>query len=552
MKPVRLSLFLFVSSFVSYSLFAHNYADRVVAYYAGAGAGSQTNSLAVLGPPSRVTVDPQWGTFPVDPFGPPYLADQVVSLGLGGSLTLRFEHPVEDDPANAHGIDFIVFGNSFFQLNADFTTASGALGGTNTGLTQVSVSPDGRHFFVLNSALAPLPDHLYPTDGAGDPRLPVDPSLRGTDFAGRDLEGIRSVYEGSAGGTGYDIGWAIDGQGDPVTLKTIRFVRVEQLVGEAQLDAVAGVAEVPTIVEDFADDPQARGWRVEGDETLFSWNAASEELEVTWDSSKPNSYYYRPLGNVLDVEDDFALGFTLELDSMVVGPDPTKPYTFQLALALMRWERAIDPEFHRGSGIDLVHGPRDLMEFAYFPDSGFGATIAPSLISGNNQFATTFHFPFELTLGSRFDVTMRYQAGERTLRTGIQRDFGPVATLADVVLPAEFTGVRLDTFAICSYSDQGQSPAFGGSILARGRVSALRLHLPEPPVRQLELTRNEGVWEAQFIARHGWTYLLERSSDLQEWETVATDVGVVGRSLTLADPTETGVTGFYRVRAEKP
>jgi hypothetical protein len=80
----------------------------------------------------------------------------------------------------------------------------------------------------------------------------------------------------------------------------------------------------------------------------------------------------------------------------------------------------------------------------------------------------------------------------------------------------------------------------------------LRLHLPEPPVRQLELTRNEGVWEAQFIARHGWTYLLERSSDLQEWETVATDVGVVGRSLTLADPTETGVTGFYRVRAEKP
>jgi hypothetical protein len=552
MIAVRLSLSLILGGLVSNLVLAQNFADRIISYQAGTGAGSQTNAAAVLGPPSRETVDPQWGTFPVDPFGPPYLSNQVVSLGAGGSLTVRLEHPVENDPANAHGLDLIVFGNSFFQLNADFTTASGALGGTNTGRTTVSVSPDGHQFFALEPALAPLPDTLFPTDGAGDPSLPVDPALTGTDFAGRDLQGIRSLYNGSAGGTGYDIGWAIDAQGDPVMLAAVRFVRFEQEAGEAQIDAVSGVAKGPAISEDFAVDPQAKGWKVHGEERLFTWNAAREELEVTWDSSQPNSYYYRPLGNVLDLEDDFSMGFTLELDSVVVGADPTKPYTFQLALALLRWERAIDPSFHRGSGMDPVHGPRDLLEFAYFPDSGFGATISPSMISGNNQFATTFNFPMEFTVGSRFEVILRYQSAERTMRTEVYRDFGSFGPIGDVVLPPEFSGIRLDTFAICSYSDQGQAPEFGGSILARGRVGALWLQLPEPPVRQLELVRKDGVWEARFVSRHGWSYELQRSNDLQAWVTVAAHGGSEGDRLTLADPTGPGVMGFYRIRAEKP
>jgi hypothetical protein len=545
-------LLLLAGALVAMPALAQNHADLVLDYDPGIGAGSLTNAVAVLGPPSRETADPQWGTFAVDPFGPPYLSSQVVSIGSGGSLTVRFEHPVENDPANPHGLDFHVYGNAFFQLNEDWTTTSGALGGTNTGVTIVSVSADGARFVVLDPALAPPLDDLFPTDGAGDVRLPVDPSLTGADFAGQDLAGIRALYAGSAGGAAYDISWARDDEGIPVRLPAIRYVRFEQLSGDAQIDAVSAISKVPAFHEDFRSDPFARGWAAHGEGSLFVWDEAGEGLEVTWDSSKPNSYFHRSLGTVLDMEDDFTLGFAFELHDMTVGPDPAKPYTFQLALSLLRWQWAIDPGFHRGAGISASHGPRDLMEFAYFPDSGFGATIAPALISGENQFAASFNFPIELTLGDRFDVMMRYGAADRTLRTEIVRNFGAFADIQDVVLPAAFSGFRLDTVAVCSYSDEGQDPAFGGSVFARGRIDALRLFLPDPPVDRVELNRQGAGWEARFVVQPGWVYELERTIDFQDWEPVATHTSHAGETITLTDGTAPDAGAFYRVRATKP
>jgi hypothetical protein len=533
-------------------MFAHNHADRIVAYNPGTGAGSLTNAAAVLGAPSRETVDPHWGMFPVDPFGPPYLSSQLVSIGSGGSLTLRLARTVENDPDNPHGLDFIVFGNALFQLNEDWTTTSGALGGTNSGITTVSVSMDGTRFFTLDPTLAPPPDNLFPTDGAGDASVPVDPSLTGTDFIGKDLDGIRALYAGSAGGTAYDIGWARDDEGAPVLLPAIRFVRFDQATGAMQIDAISGIARVPAVDEDFEANPIVRGWLVHGTESLFVWNPEEAELEVTWDSAQPNSYFYRPLGTVLGMEDDFALAFSLQLDALTVGPNPAKPYTFQLAVALMRWPDMIDADFQRGTGVSAAHGPRNLMEFAYFPDSGFGATIAPALISGENQFATTFNYPLELTLGDRFDVTLRYRAGDRTLRTELIRNHGAFATIQDVVLPPEFSGFRLDTIAICSYSDEGQDPAFGGSILARGRIKAMRVFLPDPPIHQLHFSRNGTDWEARLVAQPGWSYDLERTVDFLTWDHVSTQTSDIQGSITLLDSTAPSDRAFYRVRAEKP
>jgi hypothetical protein len=533
-------------------VFAHNHADRIVAYDPGTGAGALTNAAAVLGAPSRETADPHWGTFPVDPFGPAYLPSQVVSLGSGGSLTVRLERTVENNPENPFGFDFIVFGNAFFQLNEDWTTTNGALGGTNSGITTVFVSLDGTHFFALDPALAPPPDHLFPTDGAGDPSIPVDPSLRATDLIGKYLDGIRTLYAGSAGGAAYDIGWARDNEGKPVVLPAIRYVRFEQAAGEMQIDAISGIANVPVVDEDFVTDPSARGWLVHGTETLFVWNPEGGELEVTWDSAQPNSYFYRPLGTVLGMEDDFDLGFALEMDVLTVGPNPAKPYTFQLAVALVQWQDMINPDFQRGTGVSAAHGPRNLVEFAYFPDSGFGATIAPGLISGENQFATTFNYPLELTLGDRFNVTLRYRAGDRTLRTEMIRNYEAFATIQDVVLPPGFSGFRLDTIAICSYSDEGQDPAFGGSILARGRIDSMRVFLPEPPIHQLELSRNGTDWEARFVAKPGWSYDLERTVDFVTWDRVTTQTSDFQGSITLLDSEAPSGRAFYRVRAEKP
>ena len=115
--------------------------------------------------------------------------------------------------------------------------------GADATATRVSVSADGINFFTLNPALVPLVDSLFPTDGSGDFSLPVNPALNAGSFAGQDLAGIRSLYNGSGGGRGFDISWAQDGIGNSVTLPSISFVRVDVLGGNAEIDGFAVVPE---------------------------------------------------------------------------------------------------------------------------------------------------------------------------------------------------------------------------------------------------------------------------------------------------------------------
>src|SRR5512135_444119 len=74
-----------------------------------------------------------------------------------------------------------------------------------------------------------------------------------------------------------------------------------------------------TFQEDFASNPDSRGWRVFGETSLFQWNSTNQWLEVTWDSSKSNSYFHRPLGTILSRDTDFSLGFDLRLNDIAIG-----------------------------------------------------------------------------------------------------------------------------------------------------------------------------------------------------------------------------------------
>src|SRR5688572_27928342 len=77
------------------------YATSLINYNAGSGAASGFNQPAsALGEPSRFTTH-QFGG-PVDPFNPPFLPEQIVSIGAGGSLTVQFGAPVLNNPANPH------------------------------------------------------------------------------------------------------------------------------------------------------------------------------------------------------------------------------------------------------------------------------------------------------------------------------------------------------------------------------------------------------------------------------------------------------------------
>jgi len=247
MKKIQL-LMLALAGFVVTARAADGFADSVVSYNPGTGyVAGFTNVSAVLGEPS--TNNPYGEA--TDVFDPPYGTDQVLSIGAGGSLTVEFKTPVLHHPRNPSGIDFIIFGNTGFIITNDFDAnfnwigtpaTDGSIFGENDGETRVSVSRDGRKFYVLNPALAPTVDGLYPTEGSGDFHKAVDPTLTQADFSGLTADGIQALYNGSGGGTGYDISWAQDSMGRCVRLPEIRFIRVEVLSGHSEVDAFSAVS----------------------------------------------------------------------------------------------------------------------------------------------------------------------------------------------------------------------------------------------------------------------------------------------------------------------
>jgi hypothetical protein len=230
------------------------FAAEIVGYNPGTGFATEfgtgagyTNAAAALGEPSRVTPG-QFGG-PVDPFNPPYLTGQIVSVGTGGELTVRLGQPAVNRPANPYGLDFVIFGAAGFIItNGDFSgggVTDGSLFGGGLATTRVSVSYDGGTFYQLDPALAPVVEGLFPMDGQGDFTKPVNPALTGPAFNGLGLAGIRLAYDGSGGGTGYDLAWARDGGGNPVALAEANYVRINVLSGRAEVDGFAAVVPEP-------------------------------------------------------------------------------------------------------------------------------------------------------------------------------------------------------------------------------------------------------------------------------------------------------------------
>src|SRR6266404_4729622 len=224
--------------------------------------------------------------------------------------------------------------------------------------------------------------------------------------------------------------------------------------------------------EDFSSEPAIRGWKIFGNTNLFSWNSTNQSLNVTWDSSQTNSYFYHSLSTILAKEDDFGLEFDLRLSDIATN---AKSGPFEIALGFLDLTEAINSDFWRGSGVDPVHGPRNIVEFDYFPAGfypGFGdvaPSVSPTLISSNNLFSSGFDF-LELTTNDLFHIALFYTASNQTLRSVMTRNgaiFGPVD---DVLLDTNFTDFRVDTVSINSYSDVGDD---FDSVLAHGTVDNL-------------------------------------------------------------------------------
>ena len=233
----------------------------------------------VLGRPTAYMVG-QWGG-PVSPYNAAWKEGELLTLlGEEDYVVIEFDHDVVDDPNNPFGLDFIVFGNAFGVGTTDayYSEDMGPAGISFTGSgtpeeALVEVSQDGRNWYAFNDG--PHGDDFAPTlgfvyddvnpDGAlysgnrwwgkmADACYPVDPSLSWASLQGLSLAEVAKRYNGSAGGTGFDIGTLnlpVNAQGR----KWFRYVRISGMESETpnddgdyftspEVDAVADVAPV--------------------------------------------------------------------------------------------------------------------------------------------------------------------------------------------------------------------------------------------------------------------------------------------------------------------
>lgn len=306
-----------------------------------------------------------------------------------------------------------------------------------------------------------------------------------------------------------------------------------------------------TFQEDFSTNPSTHGWQIFGDQSLFSWDSTNQDLRVTWDSSKTNSYFYHPLGTLLGRQDDFSMEFDLRLSDIATN---AKSGPFEIAVGFLNFAEATSTNFERGIGLDLLQGPRDLVELDYFPAgyyAGFGdvaPSLSPTLISSDNVFSAGFDL-FELTTNDLFHVALGYSSSNQTLHTIITKNGAAFGPIADVDLVTNFTDFRIDTISVSSYSDQGDDY---DSVIAHGVIDNLRVTTPPAPVANVVGSWSGGHWQVQFSSQTNWLYTLEQTMDFHLWKPVSGTVPGDGASLALSDTNSPQNTAFYRIRAAKP
>jgi hypothetical protein len=265
--------FLALSNAATWIVAQSPYATELIAQNGAYGVSFYSDPNAVLGEPTRIAGDPASGNSPYHislvqaAQNRDVAGNNVVTTlsrksdGAGGftygSITVKFDHQVFDDPANPYGIDLNVFGNSFYggagfvSDTTDMRTYN-LVGVTSAEPVVVSVSPDNINWYTYASG--PYGDTPFPTQGyawnaaqhdatgngwttsATDFTKPVNPTLASvlypSSLAAADA---MSTYVGAGGGTGIDLA--------PSGFAWIQYVRVESNVAHlnGEIDGFADV-----------------------------------------------------------------------------------------------------------------------------------------------------------------------------------------------------------------------------------------------------------------------------------------------------------------------
>jgi hypothetical protein len=185
-----------------------------------------------------------------------------------GQITMKFAAPIFDDPQNRYGKDFIIFGNGFFTVGGSYVYSGSNMEsiiisayGDQSGWWEpspVSVSQDGSIWYSFTNG--PYADDCAPTqafawdwvekrwlkDSLGqevelDFTRPIDPALDASSFNQKSVAQGIDLYQGSGGGTAFDLANLPNLPVDPLTgQKWIQYIRVDGTGGE--VDAFSRVS----------------------------------------------------------------------------------------------------------------------------------------------------------------------------------------------------------------------------------------------------------------------------------------------------------------------
>jgi len=291
--------------------------------------------------------------------------------------------------------------------------------------------------------------------------------------------------------------------------------------------------------ETFDSDPLTKGWSVHGDKSLFEWDEDSESLRVKWDTERPSSFFYKPLGRVLTESNSFAFTFQITLDSVKAGYLEGKPYTFQVALGLLNISSAIDKNFNRGTGSDSPN----LVEWDYFPDTGFGATVSPAVASDKSEFSAGFTFPAELLIGKTYSIKLIYNSEERVLKTEMLEDGKSWETIQTVEISSDFSGFFVDTFSISNFSAKDSE----SSLLAIGIVDEVALVTSDTLPKLFGVKINGSQWEAKSFLIEPEIWKVESSNDVLNWNRAILDSDSLNYFQYFNDTVTNKEFQFYRL-----
>jgi len=314
-----------------------------------------------------------------------------------------------------------------------------------------------------------------------------------------------------------------------------------------------------TFTENFSADPSLDGWQVFGDTNLFQWDSTNQNLDVTWDSSQSNSYFYHPLSTIVTRDDDFSIAFDLQLNDIASGTEPGKTSPMEIGFGLFNLSIATDTNFLRSA----FGGAPSIAELDYFPPGVFVdgtntfpilPTLTPTFISTNSfDYAPSAYIPYEVAFptGELVHVSLVYTSSNQTFTATFQTNGADCVTIPPVVLTDDFAAddnFAVDTFSISSYGSAGDPY---DSVLAHGTVANIVVTLP-PPAQNLTGTFSNGVWQVQFTDHLNWLYTLERTTNLVSWTEVSLPASGNGTNLFLQDTNAVVDKAFYRIRADRP